>query len=304
MSSSQESRTRQFRLNYGATINNLPADQTVRVWVPIAQSSVWQDIELQSSKLPAKLQQYREKQHENQIGYFEFNSTEATTEFKLAYDVNRKEAHPTKNDQKLNTRQKEAYLQANQMVPIAGKPVELLTGKKLSGNTIEIGQALYEIVESYMTYDKSQPGYGNGDVIWACSSKTGNCTDFHSLFISLARNQGIPARFEIGFPLPADQSKGKIGGYHCWAWFYTEENGWIAVDISEADKHPEMKEYYFGRLTPDRVAFSTGRDIELVPESKNGPLNYFVYPHVEVDGKLWPQKNIELSLGFENLTSK
>ena len=64
-----------------------------------------------------------------------------------------------------------------------------------------------------------------------------------------------------------------------------------------------MKDYFFGKLTPDRVAFSTGRDIELIPESKNGPLNYFVYPHIEVNGKPWPKKKIELSLQFENTQS-
>ena len=71
--------------------------------------------------------------------------------------------------------------------------------------------------------------------------------------------------------------------------------------ISEADKHPEMKRYYFGRLTPDRVAFSTGRDIQLVPKSKSGPLNYFVYPHVEVDGKVWPKDKIKLELSYKDI---
>ena len=122
-------------------------------------------------------------------------------------------------------------------------------------------------------------------MLWVCDSRFGNCTDFHSLFISLARSRGLPARFEIGLPLPSKRGEGNIGGYHCWALFHHDQKGWVPVDISEADKHPEMKEYYFGNLTENRVTFTTGRDINLVPKQDGGPLNFFVYPYVEVNGK-------------------
>ena len=299
----QEIRSRSFYLDYGATINELPADAKVKVWFPIPQSNSWQTVEIEKMSTPGKLQKNKEPKYDNQIGFFEFDSKSKSTEFGARYKIHRKETNPESGNRTLSVEQKNLYLQKNRLVPIDGKPTELLSEKKLSRDPMKLGQELYEIVEAYMTYDKSQPGYGNGDVLWACSSKTGNCTDFHSLFISLARKQGIPARFEIGFPIPEGKTQGKIGGYHCWAWFYTDEKGWVAVDISEADKRPEMKDYFFGKLTPDRVAFSTGRDIELIPESKNGPLNYFVYPHIEVNGKPWPKKKIELSLQFENTQS-
>ena len=61
-----------------------------------------------------------------------------------------------------------------------------------------------------------------------------------------------------------------------------------------------MKDYYFGKLTADRISFSTGRDIELVPKSENGALNYFVYPVVEVDGKRWPKDKIKLQFSFKD----
>ena len=70
-----------------------------------------------------------------------------------------------------------------------------------------------------MKYSKEGKGWGRGDSDWACDSKFGNCTDFHSLFISLARSQKIPAKFEIGFPLPDKRGAGDIPGYHCWAKF-------------------------------------------------------------------------------------
>ena len=96
-----------------------------------------------------------------------------------------------------------------------------------------------------MKYDKTGTGWGRGDTLWACDSKRRNCTDFHSLFMSMARSQGIPARFEIGFPIPAAKTSGEIPGYHCWSEFYLNRKGWVPVDISEAWKNQAKKDYYF-----------------------------------------------------------
>jgi transglutaminase-like putative cysteine protease len=138
-----------------------------------------------------------------------------------------------------------------------------------------------------MKYDKPEGGaWGRGDAVWACDSKYGNCTDFHSVFIGACRDLKIPAKFEMGFPIPDKRGAGEVAGYHCWAKFLDEGSSkWVAVDISEADRHPKMKEYYFGNLTADRVTFTTGRDLELSPAPAAGPVNFLIYPYVEVDGK-------------------
>jgi transglutaminase-like putative cysteine protease len=135
-----------------------------------------------------------------------------------------------------------------------------------------------------MKYDKSGEGWGRGDSLWACDSRRGNCTDFHSVFISLMRAAGIPARFEIGFPI-GEAVSGEIPGYHCWAEFYLDGTGWVPVDISEAWKAPARHDYFFGTIDTNRLRFSTGRDVTLDPKQDGPPLNYFVYPYVEVDGK-------------------
>src|SRR5262249_52370761 len=159
----------------------------------------------------------------------------------------------------------------DKLVPISGKPLSLLSSINLSENKLALARQLYDIVDDHVVYKKEGKGWGRGDTNWVCDNGYGNCTDFHSLFISLARSQGLPSRFEIGFSIPTDKPKGPIAGYHCWAWFHLKENGWIPVDISEADKHPELKEYYFGNLTADRMLFSVGRDLELEPKSEQPP---------------------------------
>ncbi|MGA9183575.1 MAG: hypothetical protein WB117_21605, partial [Candidatus Acidiferrales bacterium] len=67
--------------------------------------------------------------------------------------------------------------------------------------------------------------------------------------------------------------------------FYVQGIGWIPIDASEAWKHPEKRDYYFGATDANRVKMSLGRDIRLNPPQKGDPLNYFVYPYAELDGK-------------------
>lgn len=65
-----------------------------------------------------------------------------------------------------------------------------------------------------MRCEKTGSGWGRGDAVWACDAKRGNGTDFHSPFIGMLEVDRIPARFDIGFPLPENKDKGDIGGYH------------------------------------------------------------------------------------------
>ncbi len=143
---------------------------------------------------------------------------------------------------------------------------------------------VYDYVLNNMEYDKSGEGWGRGDAIYACEIGKGNCTDYHSLFNAIVRARGIPARFHIGFPLPAEQS-GNIEGYHCWTDFYIPGKGWIPVDISEADKHPEKREYYYGTLDNRRVDFTIGRDIPLPDGTAEDVVNYIIFPYVKLNGK-------------------
>jgi hypothetical protein len=60
-----------------------------------------------------------------------------------------------------------------------------------------------------------------------------------------------------------------------------------------------MNEYYFGNLTENRVQFTTGRDITLVPEQKGKPLNFFIHPYVEINGA--PYEKVERKYSFEDV---
>lgn len=291
----RDEKIRHFEFEYASKAVRLKPGSNVRVWLPIPPSNQHQSVSVKASRFPAKATTAREPEYGNCIVHFETNVPKnGEVSFAITYDVTRAEVKALGRDgQELSKEERRLFLKANRLVPTSGRPLDLLKGITAPGDQLGLGRFLYERVDQHMKYDKSRPGYGNGDSVWACDSQFGNCTDFHSLFISLARAKGLPARFEIGFPIPDSRGKGTIGGYHCWAFFHTDKHGWVPTDISEADKHPEMKDYYFGNLTENRVAFSAGRDVNLIPRQSGEPLNFFVYPYIEVDGKPLAKDNME-----------
>jgi transglutaminase-like putative cysteine protease len=294
--------TRTFQFTYAAAVTGLKPGQTARIWLPTASSNADQVASIVSKELPAEGKIGRESLYGNHILYLEAKAdAEGRIPLKVVYKVTRREVKGDDGEAvKENAHQMARYLRPDAKVPIDGKPLEMLKGKNLPKDQTDAAKMIYNLIDDALTYGKDKPGWGEGDAVWACESKTGNCTDFHSLFLSLARSRGIPAKFEIGFLLPEKRGSGDAPGYHCWAKFRPEGKSWIPVDISEANKHPDKREYYFGNLTEDRVGFSTGRDLTLVPKQDGGPVNFLVYPYVEVDGKVWPQSKIEKKFSYQD----
>jgi transglutaminase-like putative cysteine protease len=299
-------KSRSFLFTYGGTIKELKPGQTVNVWLPVAVDGPEQSVKIQSKNLPGDPTIQAEKQYGNTSLSFQAKANDkGEVPFEVIYNVMRKEV---KTDLAAGAVLKLApsenltrFLQPDAKVPISGKPLEILKDQKLPNNQFAAAKVLYDVVNTHMKYSKVGKGWGNGDSVWACDSKFGNCSDFHSLFISMARGNKIPAKFEMGFPIPTKRGEGVVGGYHCWAWFLPNDKGWVPVDISEANRNPELKEYYFGNLTEDRVRFTTGRDINLEPRQKGPPLNFFIYPYAEVDGQPYPQEKIERRFAYKDL---
>jgi transglutaminase-like putative cysteine protease len=298
--------SRHFTFHYAFTVKNLPSGKKVRVWIPAAQSDAYQEVKIVSAKGDLPLKTTSESKFGNEIYFAEARSAaQSELHFDVEYDVVRHERvalHPAAHmvAASLTSKERQEDLQPDALVPITGLPAELAV-KVTEGKTqsLDKARAIYDYVFTTMKYDKTGTGWGHGDVLYACDAKKGNCTDFHSVFIAMARSQGIPARFEIGFPLPPDKHSAEIAGYHCWSDFYIEGKGWIPVDISEAWKHPEKRDYFFGSHDVDRVQFSMGRDLRLNPAQDGKPLNYFVYPYVEVDGQEYP--NVSLAFSFADV---
>lgn len=299
--------SRHFTFHYGFIVKAVSPGSPVRVWISAAHSDPFQEVKVISASGDLPLKKTRESRFGNEIYYAQTSKADTPDlHFEIVYDVVRHEritlgaATPHLADVTLKENQRKQYLAPDKLVPTSGLPADLAVKVTEGKNTpLEKARALYDYVFSTMKYDKTGTGWGRGDVLYACDAKKGNCTDFHSLFIAMARSQSIPARFEIGFPLPPDKHAGEIASYHCWTEFFEPTHGWVPIDISEAWKHPEKKEFFFGAHDSNRVQFSMGRDIVLNPKQDGAPLNYFVYPYVEVAGKEYP--NVSLAFSFADV---
>lgn len=308
-----ETASRSFEFTYQVHFPGAPgAGNTVRLWIPLPQNDGYQEVRSLHIDSPVKYAQVRDAEYKNRIAVFKPTAQQAAAGFDVTVQF-----VAVRNEHKIALKGTNAdtaaqrvtadptlqrYLKPDKLVPLNGTIAELAKEHTSSEMTpVEKARSIYEYVVSTMRYDKTGDGWGRGDAVWACTSKRGNCTDFHSLFIGMMRSQGIPARFEIGFPLPEGKSEGDISGYHCWAEFYLNGVGWVPVDASEAWKNPAKHDYFFGAHDANRVFFTYGRDIVLSPEQKGDPLNYFIYPYAEVSGK--PVKDISTHFSFRDVSA-
>jgi len=115
---------------------------------------------------------------------------------------------------------------------------------KPSDNAVEKAQKICDWVSNYLAYNKSlldeigaSAAYGN---------KSGDCSEFSSLMVTLLRIQDIPARKVTGFILSDEYLfKPKVGDVytfttgkgdittilgHAWVEYYVPNIGWIACD--------------------------------------------------------------------------
>ena len=289
----------------------------LELWIPVPKSNVVQIVSNMKFNLgDLSYQVNEEKVHGNKYLYIhEENGISDTTKLTMTFSILRKEH----GNIKIENVQPGKYLGSYSTVPTGTVFTSLIDEQKLSKNNMK---GVYDFVLSGMHYGKpksiddqyykepwltdgevygtkgvnrdevvslyqkaiteqSNYTFGNGNSVYACDIGVGNCTDYHSYFMSLGRTLGVPIRFHMGFPIPSG-SKGTVGGYHCWADYYIEGEGWYPVDISEGDKDPQRKDYYFGTLDNNRVEMILGRDIKLEGYEME-TTNLFIYPIMEIN---------------------
>ena len=291
---------REVTCTYRAQINRLPHDaHTVHVWIPLAKTGREQRILRREVHAPGPYTIAQDPDYGNDILHLMLEppiqeQVEIAVEYRARlFGADAALADPPSPDEL------QRNLQPSGLV-IIDDAVRARARQATAGQRTLIARAkgVYDYVRQTMAYDKTVPGWGRGDTRRACLLGKGNCTDFHSLFISMARAERIPARFKIGVVIPQEPS-GVVPGYHCWAEFFEKHRGWVPVDASEAWKHPELADYYVGTPDPNRFLISTGRDIQLVPRQQGEPVNIFFAPHVEVDGQ--PFSDVEAEVRFTDL---
>jgi len=278
-------KSRLFAVQYITEVKNIPKNaKELRLWFPVPKNNLHQHITELAIVTPLKHRVITEKKYGNKMVFLSLPNPPSRIKVEMLFRVRRYE-NSARHGRSVDTRMIKPALQADNLMPLSPE-IRRIAERIAEGreSNRDKARAFYEYIVEQMAYDKTGTGWGCGDFWYARNVRKGNCTDYHAYFIGLCRNIGIPAYLEIGLSIPTQPTAGETGGYHCWAYFW-DGTQWIPVDISEGDKRPEMKDYFFANHCENRVAFAIGRDVVLEPSQKGEPLKFFIYPYAEVDGK-------------------
>lgn len=299
--------TRRVTLTYTCHVFGVPKDtKTLDCWIPVPSSDDRQSIEIvKEDESNGRIT--TEGKYGNRMYYQHIDLTKKqisdTATISISYNAvlsekSVPEAKTLAALPKTNPGEDmKVYLSSNSLIPLQGPVTELNRQLNLSSAPIPAARQIYDYLIGNMVYNYKAPGAGRGDVLWACNSHTGDCSDYHSIFIGVCRSAGIPADHVFGLPLRVRQGKAEVSDWHCWARFWVSGPGWITIDASEAAKHPELRDYNFGTLSNIFLSLSHGRDVILEPAQKGQPLNIFASPYVEADGKNF--QNVQWSAVYQ-----
>ncbi|OGT29548.1 MAG: hypothetical protein A2W28_07165 [Gammaproteobacteria bacterium RBG_16_51_14] len=273
----------------------------VRVWIPYPVSDNVQDIS--NVRISGNFSQsgiYGEKETGNLALYAEWTTPTKDRAITLTFDATAREL--IKKDfpavePAIPVEIKE-HLKSTTFIPTDGKVREIALSVTNDKQMIsEKARAVYRWVVENMTRDPDVKGCGTGEVEIQIVKRSGKCADISSVFVSIARAAGVPAREVFGLRLGKKDDEDMTGGHHCWSEFYVPGYGWVPADAADVRKIMLVEEldlkgaqdhidYYFGGVDQYRIALARGgRGYYLNPRQNDGPLNYFMYPYAEVNGK-------------------
>lgn len=262
-----------------------------RLWLPVPETDGNQVVSLKALESPGKPRLIRDRDYGNRILFVELGPEDSGGTIDLRVQVMRSETA----DYTYPEDGPEFYMEAGRNAPGAAE-FQRIAEQVVRGRRSHQAQAraIFDHVIDRVRFAEHEAGFCHGDAVIACRDGMGDGADFHAYFIALARAAGIPARFEAGVAIPADRDGGVIAGCHAWAEWYAE-GWWHPVDVSEADKHAGLADYYFGHHPANRLELSRGRDLVVDPMPASGPINFLAYPLLEVEGNRVP---VEAELSF------
>lgn len=295
--------TRKFVFEYHVKIP--PHDSDLDLWIPAPRTDAYQKVLSTSTSSPVLLCLRQDPVHNNQILYAQLPPSQEEQEIVLRHAVERSVRRALSvrdhgNGELGGGADLARFLAPDARVPTEGPVVdEVVRSIARNASPRERARDVFDHLLRTLVYDPRgctpERMHELGDLTLACDLRRGTCTEFHGLYVARARALGIPARFAFGFNIPT-KPRGQIAGYHCWSEVYLPRTGWFAVDATEAWKRddPAERSFYFGNLDANRVQFTSGRDISLVPPQRTGPVDTFIFPLAETAGR-----RVEVGLTFQ-----
>lgn len=314
-------RERQAVVTVKVNLNTSADAKRVDLWIPYPMSDENQEItDVSVSGNYSAVGVYREGNFGNNMLHAEWNAPVNGRTLTYTFQVARKEVVRKDfpgQEASFPMKDLEKYLAATSLGATGGAAkeyAEKITKGKMT--TLAKATAIYDWIVENMYRDPNVKGCGLGEVDVLLRKPGGKCADIHSVFVTLARAAGVPAREVFGIRIPKGANGDMTKAQHCWAEYYQSGYGWVVVDPADVRKAilekkitleeaGPLREYYFGAVDENRVAFGTGRDLKLNPPQQGAPLNYFMYPYAEADGKPLNEDlygfNIGYTIGFKEM---
>jgi len=313
--------TARFQVDNTLTVT-VPEDaKSLRVWFPLPRLDPEQTIDKLEVTAPGTWKETKDALG-NRYAYLELAGPTGKVALATKFEVTRREVNSpidASQTRALNAAEKQQFaaeLEPDAHIVIDDTIVKLAAEIRGSEtNPVKVARLLYDWTLANVEYWVKDPSKWKaspvGSSSYCLTNRTGNCTDFHSLWTALARASGIPTRLKYGSLFkPSLDGVDKDGSYHCWPEFYAPGLGWISHDVALADIFVEpivlsdanrdkivlttaagysgpdqaWVDYYFGNLDARRVTWTMGRDLVLEPRQAGGPVNANAKGYVEVDG--------------------
>jgi transglutaminase-like putative cysteine protease len=335
--------TNEFKLKVPA------GEHSVRIWLPLPQEG--DDSQLAGGMAsPTRMSSrvtnnavsapfpvsFHADSEGNRIAYLEgTTSSDVETELVMVntFELHRKEVFLGKIDPEetrpITDDEREAlsfYLQGNTHIPVGGDVMGPLAADIVGSETnpVRMHRLIFDWVLANIDYWVKDPANkkasSTGDAVYCLNTGTGNCSDFGSLYVSIARSAGLPVRIPYG-GLLKDELNGLANdaSYHCWVENFIPNFGWVPLDPSIADlwyadnynpdgltpdqqrtlrltagsnytgPSEEHVDYYFSNMDERRVIWFFGRDLNLSPQQAGPPVNHIIKGYFEMDGVVQPE---------------
>jgi len=281
-------------------LSSQPDTDTTRLWIPYPVSDENQlitDIHVEGDYAESGV--YTDQKYQTAILYARWDKGVPSRKLTFSFHVVRQEVvrrDLPKEEAAWDPAEFKPYLSPTRLGPI-NRQVKDLAAEITHGKTgvKAKARAIYDWIIDNMHRDPDTVGCGIGDVISLMDSLGGKCTDLHSVFVTLCRAAGVPAREIFGIRQGKAPLVDITTWQHCWAEFYMPGYGWVPVDPADVLKKmlvenlkrsdPKIKaarKYFWGAWDPYRVQLAMGRDVKLNPAQDGPPLNNFGYPFAQI----------------------
>jgi len=291
--------TRTIQLTQTVTLHDVPEGaRQVRMWVPIPSDANWQRVtDIKVDSIPGTWEVVHPQDGKGDFIYVDvLNPKAGSIPVTISCVVETKGVYfPLESMASTSAVQKELFADSlDTKAPLmeVDARVQQLADEACGAETNVAKQVMMimakvaEVADHY-SINKDVPVCGRGAAGDCIDQGGGCCTDLHSLFISMARARGIPARIQYGYRT-LDKNDGKPDvdpGYRCWVDAFVPGMGWVATDVVASDGADASVGHKWPAISSTRVWLWEGRSFDLNPPASAGAIHTMTCGWAEIDGK-------------------